>query len=198
MTLLRSHRHPSSTLGYGDVETQALLLHRTSERRDVVGGGEIASDDVAMVAIKAAAATRRMSAAAAPAAIARALFSFARHSTNSPRTVLNLGRLMAVLEGTEAAYCTTSGMSAIAAVLLQLVSAGGHVVASKWLYGGTHVLLSRACNIRATFVDANDTHAVRAAVHEAMVVSPARLRPDVVIHSVSKFISGGANIIAGY
>nr|CAD1840437.1 unnamed protein product [Ananas comosus var. bracteatus] len=170
-----------------------------------------------------------MSAAAAPAAIARALFSFARHSTNSPRTVLNLGRLMAVLEGTEAAYCTTSGMSAIAAVLLQLVSAGGHVVASKWLYGGTHVLLSRACNIRATFVDANDTHAmiyvetmsnptlavadvsrlaaitrekrVKLVVDNTftpMVVSPVRLRADIVIHSVSKFISGGADIIADY
>nr|CAD1818007.1 unnamed protein product [Ananas comosus var. bracteatus] len=124
----------------------------------------------AAAAEEAAAATRHMSAAAAPAAIARARFSFARHSANSPRTVLNLGRLMAALEGTEAAYCTASGMSAIAAVLLQLVGAGGHVVASKCLYGGTHTLLSRflpcACGIRATFVNADDTHAVRAAVHE--------------------------------
>lgn len=30
-----------------------------------------------------------------------------------------------------------------------------------------------------------------------MVVSPARLGADVVVHSVSKFISGGADIIAG-
>jgi hypothetical protein len=30
-----------------------------------------------------------------------------------------------------------------------------------------------------------------------VVVSPARLGADVVVHSVSKFISGGADIIAG-
>jgi methionine-gamma-lyase len=30
-----------------------------------------------------------------------------------------------------------------------------------------------------------------------MVVSPARLGADVVVHSVSKFISGGADVIAG-
>jgi methionine-gamma-lyase len=30
-----------------------------------------------------------------------------------------------------------------------------------------------------------------------MVISPARLGADVVIHSISKFISGGADIIAG-
>ncbi|XP_020093817.1 methionine gamma-lyase [Ananas comosus] len=170
----------------------------------------------------------------------RDFFIYSRHFNP---TVLNLGRQMAALEGTEAAYCTASGMSAIAAVLLQLVGAGGHVVASKCLYGGTHALLSRflprACGIRATFVDADDIHAVRAAVHEGdtkviyvetmanptlavadvprlaaiarekgvklvvdntftpMVVSPARLGADVVVHSVSKFISGGADIIAG-
>jgi len=30
-----------------------------------------------------------------------------------------------------------------------------------------------------------------------MVISPARLGADVVVHSISKFISGGADIIAG-
>lgn len=158
-------------------------------------------------------------------------------------TVLNLGRQMAALEGTEAAYCTASGMSAISAVLLQLCPSGSHIVASRCLYGGTHALLSRflprAAGIRTSFVDINDMEAVRAAVREGetrliyaetmsnptltvadipglgavarerglmlvvdntftpMVVSPARLGADVVVHSVSKFISGGADIIAG-
>jgi methionine-gamma-lyase len=67
-------------------------------------------------------------------------FIYSRHFNP---TVLNLGRQMAALEGTEAAYCTASGMSAITTVLLQLVGAGGHVVASQCLYGGTHALLSR-------------------------------------------------------
>lgn len=170
----------------------------------------------------------------------RDFFIYSRHFNP---TVLNLSRQMAALEGTEAAYCTASGMSAISSVLIQLCGAGGHVVASGRLYGGTHALLSRflphACAIRVTFVDIDDLEAVREAVIEGetkvlyvetisnptlavanlprlseiarekgaklvadntfapMVLSPARLGADVVIHSVSKFISGGADIIAG-
>jgi methionine-gamma-lyase len=168
------------------------------------------------------------------------MYIYSRHFNP---TVLALGRQMAALEGTEAAYCTASGMSAVSSVLMQLVGAGDHVVASRCLYGGTHALLSqflpRISGVRTTFVDADDEAAVRAAVvpgetrvvyvetvsnptlavadipmlarvaHDAganlvvdntftpVVVSPARLGADVVVHSVSKFISGGADIIAG-
>lgn len=167
-------------------------------------------------------------------------FIYSRHFNP---TVLNLGRQMAAMEGTEAAYCTASGMSAISSVLLQLCPAGGHVVASRRLYGGTHALLAhflpRACGIKTTFVDAGDLDAVRDAIREGetrvlyaetmsnptlavadipalskiakekgvmlvvdntftpMVVSPARLGADVVVHSVTKYISGGADVIAG-
>lgn len=51
----------------------------------------------------------------------RDFFIYSRHFNP---TVLNLGRLMAALEGTEAAYCTASGLSAISSVLLQLCSSG--------------------------------------------------------------------------
>lgn len=158
-------------------------------------------------------------------------------------TVLNLSRKLAALEGTEAAYGTASGMSAIACVLLQLLNCGGHLVASSTLYGGTHSLiehfLARTCNITATFVDIADLEAVENAIVEGktkvlyfesianpslkvsnipelatighkkgvtvvvdntfapMVISPARLGADVVIHSLTKFISGGGDIIAG-
>ncbi|KAM0882739.1 hypothetical protein ACQ4PT_032111 [Festuca glaucescens] len=168
------------------------------------------------------------------------LYIYSRHFNP---TVLALGRQIAVLEGTEAAYCTASGMSVISCVLMQLVGAGGHIVASQCLYGGTHALLSRflprTSGVSTTFVDADDEAAVRAALrpgetkvvyvetmsnptlavadipmlarleHEAgaklvvdntftpLVVSPARLGADVVVHNVSKFISGGADIIAG-
>ncbi|XP_010919347.1 methionine gamma-lyase [Elaeis guineensis] len=172
----------------------------------------------------------------------RDFFIYSRHCNP---TVLNLGRQMAALEGTEAAYCTASGMAAISSVLIQLCGAGGRVVASRCLYGGTHALLAhflpRACGIRVEFVDIDDIEAVRAAIRSdkeatrvlyvemmsnptlavadvprlsavareeglklvvdntftPMVVSPARLGADVVVHSVSKFISGGADIIAG-
>lgn len=170
----------------------------------------------------------------------RDFFIYSRHFNP---TVLNLSRQMAALEGTEAAYCTASGMSAISSVLLQLCSSGGHVVASRTLYGGTYALLShfmpRACNITTTFVDIKDLQAVKEAMVEGrtkvlyfeavsnptltvadipelcrmahdkgvtvvvdntfapMVLSPARLGADVVVHSISKYISGGADIIAG-
>ncbi|KAL9253619.1 Methionine gamma-lyase-like protein [Drosera capensis] len=166
-------------------------------------------------------------------------FSYSRHCNP---TVLNLGRLMAALEGTEAAYCTASGMAAISSVLLQLVGVHGHVVASRSLYGGTHALLTqflpRACGIETTFVDVRDIKAVKEAVVEGktrvlyfesmsnptlvvadvpelcrvahekgvtvvvdntfapMVLSPARLGADIVVHSISKYISGAADIIA--
>ncbi|MED6127149.1 hypothetical protein PIB30_085352 [Stylosanthes scabra] len=169
----------------------------------------------------------------------RDFFIYSRHFNP---TVLNLSRQMAALEGTEAAYCTSSGMSAISSVLLQLCGTGGHVVASSALYGGTHALLAnffpKACNITATFVDINDMQAVESAIQEGktkvlyfeavsnptlqvanipelsalghrngltvvvdntfapMVLSPARLGADVVVHSISKFISGAADIIA--
>ncbi|XP_034711179.1 methionine gamma-lyase [Vitis riparia] len=170
----------------------------------------------------------------------RDFFIYSRHFNP---TVLNLSRQMAALEGTEAAYCTSSGMSAISAALLQLCSSGDHIVASRTLYGGTHALLThffpRTCNITTSFVDIKDLDMVDGAIIEGrtkvlyfeaisnpvlsvanvpelcrvahdkgltvvvdntfapMVMSPAKLGADVVVHSISKFISGGADIIAG-
>ncbi|KAL5726789.1 methionine gamma-lyase [Ranunculus cassubicifolius] len=170
----------------------------------------------------------------------RDFFIYSRHFNP---TVLNLSRQMAALEGTEAAYCTSSGMSAISSVMMQLCSSGDHVVASRTLYGGTHALLThflpRTSNIRTTFVDVGDHVMVAEAIevgktkvlylesvsnptlmvadipelcriaHDKgvkvvvdntfapMVLSPARLGADVVVHSISKYISGGADIIAG-
>ncbi|CAK9185425.1 unnamed protein product [Ilex paraguariensis] len=170
----------------------------------------------------------------------RDFFIYSRHFNP---TVLNLSRHLAALEGTEAAYCTASGMSAISSVLLQLCSSGGHMVASRALYGGTHALLThflpRACNITTTFVDISDHDMVKEAIAEGrtkvlyfetvsnptlmvanvpelsriahdkgvtvvvdntfspMVLAPTRLGADVVVHSISKYISGGADIIAG-
>ncbi|XP_055819562.1 methionine gamma-lyase-like [Solanum dulcamara] len=167
-------------------------------------------------------------------------FIYSRHFNP---TVLNLSRLMAALEGTEAAYCTSSGMSAISSVLLQICSSGDRVVASRSLYGGTYALLAhflpKACNITTSFVDIRDLNMVEEAIVEGrtkvlyfesisnpalmvsdipelcriahhkgvivvvdntfapMVISPARLGADVVVHSISKYISGGADVIAG-
>lgn len=170
----------------------------------------------------------------------RDFFIYSRHFNP---TVLNLSRQIAALEGTEAAYCTASGMSAISSVLLHLVNSGDNIVASQTLYGGTHALLThflpRSSGISTTFVDVRDLEKVDEAIVEGktkvlyfesisnptltvanipelskiahrkgvkvivdntfapMCISPAKLGADVVVHSISKFISGGADIIAG-
>ncbi|KAG4184721.1 hypothetical protein ERO13_A09G188366v2 [Gossypium hirsutum] len=125
----------------------------------------------------------------------RDFFIYSRHFNP---TVLNLSRQMAALEGTEAAYCTASGMAAISSVMLQLCSSGGHVVASGTVYGGTHALLThflpRICNITTTFVDITDHEAVKNAIVE-------RRTKVLFFESISNpaltFISGGADVIAG-
>ncbi|XP_042480253.1 methionine gamma-lyase-like [Macadamia integrifolia] len=167
-------------------------------------------------------------------------FIYSRHFNP---TIMNLSRQIAAIEGTQAAYCTSSGMAATSSVLMQICNTGGHVVASSRLYGGTHALLNhflpRVCNITTNFVDVRDYDMVKEAIvkgrtkvlflesmsnptlavanipelcriaHDKgvkvvvdntftpMVLSPARLGADVVVHSLTKYISGGADIIAG-
>jgi methionine-gamma-lyase len=157
-------------------------------------------------------------------------------------TVYNLGKQLAALEGTEAAYCTASGMSAISATLLQLCNAGDHIVSSNAVYGGTyallHDLLPPKTGIRTTLVDITDLTAVEAALtsrtrviyaesmanptlriadipglatiarrhgvklvidntFSPLILSPKALGADIVVHSMTKFISGASDFIAG-
>ena len=82
-------------------------------------------------------------------------------------TVDVLSRYLAAMEGTEAAICTASGMSAISCALLQICKAGDHIVASESIYGGTHALLESLLpqvNISTTFVDITDMQAVKKAI----------------------------------
>lgn len=232
----KKHHHPTSKAPHAEDPAAALAnaRHEFGEH----GGVNMSIEASATFTVMEPETMRRMF--TGELGPDRDFFIYSRHFNP---TVLNLGRLMAALEGTEAAYCTASGMSAVSAVLLQLCSAGGHVVASNTLYGGTHTLLAhflpRTCNITTSFVDIRDHAAVAAAIvtgrtnllyfetvsnptltvanvpelcriaHDKgvtvvvdntfapMVVSPARLGADVVIHSMSKFISGGADLIAG-
>ncbi|KAF8054990.1 hypothetical protein HT031_006880 [Scenedesmus sp. PABB004] len=153
-----------------------------------------------------------------------------------------LGRQLAAMEGTEAAYAVSSGMAAISSALLGLCDSGDHVVSSSLVYGGSYAYLAdflpRKCGIEATFVDITDLAAVAAAftprtkvlfcetvanptlavadlpalarlAHERgaalvvdntfmpLAVSPARWGADVVVHSLTKFVSGASDIIAG-
>ncbi len=165
-------------------------------------------------------------------------FLYSRHFNP---TVSVLGRYLAAMEGTEAAMCTASGMSAIACVLLQLCRKGDHIVASDTIYGGTHALMADLMprfGIETTFVDITSPQKIEEAVREntrviytesignptlkiadipalaalcrknglqlvvdntfaPMVLSPARLGADVVVYSMTKFINGASDLIAG-
>jgi methionine-gamma-lyase len=157
-------------------------------------------------------------------------------------TVYNLGRQMAALAGTEAAYCSASGMGAISSVILGLCNSGDEVVASNTIYGGSFALLNdflpAKADIHTRFVDITDTDAVWDAVTDKtkliytetlsnptlrladiprlaavarskniplvvdntftpLVLRPAALGADIVVHSITKFISGASDLIAG-
>ena len=157
-------------------------------------------------------------------------------------TVYTLGKQLAALEGTEAAYCTASGMAAISSTLMQLCDANDHIVSSNAVYGGTyallHDLLPPKTGITTTLVDIADLAAVEAAITDRtrviyaesmanptlriadipalskiarrhgiklvvdntfspLILSPKKLGADIVVHSMTKFISGASDHIAG-
>ena len=102
---------------------------------------------------------------------ASSLFDVARaghvYSRISNPTVAVLEERVAALEGGVGAVCTASGMAAIHLGLTTLTGAGGHIVASRSLYGGTHNLLSYTLprfGITTTFVDPQDPDAFAAAI----------------------------------
>ena len=74
---------------------------------------------------------------------------------NNPNQAL-VGEKMAALEGVEAGLLLSSGMSAIAMTILGALPEGGHVVASRHLYGATRALLERELpgrGITTTLID---------------------------------------------
>lgn len=157
-------------------------------------------------------------------------------------TVYVLGKELAALEGTEAAYAAASGMGAISTTIMQLCGPGDHVICSDTIYGGTYALLKdylpAKMGLQVSFVDISDLEAVKAAFTERtkvvytetlanptlrvapvdalatlahdrgtqlvvdntfspMIISPAELGADVVVHSLTKYINGASDIVAG-
>jgi hypothetical protein len=70
------------------------------------------------------------------------------------------------MEGGVATVSFATGMAAIGAVMLTLVRAGDHVVASRYLFGNTASLFQtlEAHGIAVSFVDATDADDVAAAI----------------------------------
>jgi len=60
---------------------------------------------------------------------------------NTPNHVA-VGKVLAAIEGAEAAVVTGSGMAAISSTLLALLKAGDHLLAQQGLYGGSHTFIT--------------------------------------------------------
>lgn len=169
---------------------------------------------------------------------AEGCFLYSRHWNPSNKF---LADAMAAMEGTEAGWVTASGMAAITCALLQICSAGDHIVSSMTTYGGTFAFLEnylQKFKIDVTFVDITNIASVEASIKpntkliytEAvtnpllhvsdipalaavankhgvklvvdntftpMIVSPARLGAHVVVYSMTKFVNGKNDCVAG-
>lgn len=152
-----------------------------------------------------------------------------------------LAEAMAAMEGTESAWVTGSGMAAITCTILQLCSAGDHIVSSETIYGGSFAFMKNYLpkfNIDVTFVNASDLNAVKAAMRPntkmvytevmsnpllrianvpelakiahagnaklvidntftPMMVTPIKLGADIVVYSMTKYINGKNDCVAG-
>lgn len=152
-----------------------------------------------------------------------------------------LADAMAALENTESAWITSSGMAAITCSLLEICSAGDHIITSVTTYGGTYAFLKNwlpRYNIEVSFVNITDLKEVKKALqpntkviytesvtnpllqvsnipelakiaHEngaklmvdntftPMIISPAVLGADLVVYSMTKFINGKNDCVAG-
>lgn len=82
-------------------------------------------------------------------------------------TVAVLEERLAALDGGIGAVCTASGQAALHLAVATLMGAGGHVVASSALYGGSRNLLAETLprfGIETTFVPPRDPDAFAAAI----------------------------------
>ncbi len=82
---------------------------------------------------------------------------YIRYNNTPNQQVLN--RKLAALEGAEAGLVTGSGMTAISAALLAVLSPGDHLLIQDGLYGGTYAFATdflQELGIEHDFIDAND------------------------------------------
>src|SRR5262245_41665722 len=102
---------------------------------------------------------------------AAALFNMERaghvYSRISNPTCAVLEERIAALEGGAGAIAVASGQAALHLAIVTLLGAGGHIVASRALYGGSHNLLDFTLprfGVTTTFVDPRDLDQWRAAI----------------------------------
>ncbi|MBI1775242.1 MAG: O-acetylhomoserine aminocarboxypropyltransferase [Proteobacteria bacterium] len=102
---------------------------------------------------------------------AASLFNLERaghiYSRISNPTVAVLEERIAALEGGVGAICTASGQAALHLAIVTLMGAGGHIVSSRSIYGGSHNLFTHTLprfGIATSFVDPRDLAGFRGAI----------------------------------
>jgi cystathionine beta-lyase/cystathionine gamma-synthase len=100
-------------------------------------------------------------------ALAASLNPSTFYSRHGNPTNKQIEEILAALEGTDSAMLTSSGMGAIASLVLSHVKAGEHVVAQSSLYAATMVLLRDVLpkwNVEVSFVHQTDNTAFEKAI----------------------------------
>ena len=93
-------------------------------------------------------------------------FIYARYGNP---TVRMFEERIAVLEGTEDAFATASGMAAVSGALTAMLKAGDHVVSSRSLFGSCLYVLEEVLTrfgVEVSFVDGTDIEQWRSAIRE--------------------------------
>lgn len=165
-------------------------------------------------------------------------FLYSRHWNP---TNLVLSKALAMMENTEAAWVTGSGMGAITCTILEICNTGDHIISSRTIYGGSYAFLKNYApklGIEVSFVDitsmdeivrsvktntkliytesvtnpllqVTDIPAVSGFAHEnnikvvvdntftPMIINPCELGADITVYSMTKFINGKNDCVAG-
>ncbi|MDB5510364.1 MAG: O-succinylhomoserine sulfhydrylase [Hyphomicrobiales bacterium] len=125
------------------------------------------------------------------------------YSRFSNPTVAMFERRMALLEGSESARATGSGMAAVTAALMGQLKAGDHIVAAKALFGSCRYVVEELLprfGVPATLVDGTDLDQWRAAMRPETKVlfleSPTNPQLEIIdIAAVAKIAhDGGAKL----
>ena len=165
-------------------------------------------------------------------------FLYSRHWNPTNKA---LADALALMEGSEAAQVTASGMAAISSALLQLCGQGDEIVSGRTIYGGSYALMKHFLprfGVQTKFVNIQDLTAVSQAItpqtkvlycesvsnpllevadipalsqiakthnltlivdntFSPLIISPIDLGADVVVHSLTKYINGTSDTVAG-
>jgi methionine-gamma-lyase len=169
---------------------------------------------------------------------AEGCFLYSRHLNPSNDY---LARALALMENTEHAQVTGSGMAAIVCTVLQICNSGDEIISSHTIYGGTYAFFKNFLprfSIHTHFVDTNNLEAVRNKItpktkiiycetisnpllevadiralraladqyglllvvdntFSPMIIMPHEFGAHFVIHSLTKYINGASDCVAG-